>query len=298
MSITYLITRHDIAERKDDDTSPILGIVLKDLNNSNEYGMSKQLKDFSLAMQKYGLAWSERYNRGENIVTEEERVREQSQSYYTQNCSVQYLQAFIHSNLNISDTLIILDPAAGTGNLIDGLNVPRNLIWAVEPDAECCQILHQKGYEHVINTDFETAVANNLIPRPTHIIMNPPFSKQQDIKFYNLACRLLKDGGVVSAIISENSIYEELSKYGLTLDCNNSKRQAIEILKSKYASGLSNHLREFLENIATSEWISLDDVTSEFGFENTDARAFFVREIVREREKKRKLPDHDEDEGR
>jgi 16S rRNA G1207 methylase RsmC len=42
--------------------------------------------------------------------------------------------------------------------------------------------------------------------------MNPPFSHQQDIKFYNQACNLLKNGGIISAIISENSIYEELNK--------------------------------------------------------------------------------------
>lgn len=329
MNIQYIITQHDIKERTDDDTAPMLGLVLFDVDSMQErkeYGMTKQLKDFSLAMQKYGLAWSEkyneyvipdeicidkeklnqfislienmlvRYNRGENIVSEEELTREQHQSYYTQECSVQYLQAFIHSNLNTSTSPVILDPSAGTGNLIDGLRVSKDSIWAIEPDAECCKLLRQKGYIHVINTDFETAIANNLMPRPTHIIMNPPFSKQQDIKFYNLACRLLKDNGVLSAIVSENSIYEELKKFGLILDCNNSKVQAIQILNSQYVSGLSNHMREFLENIANSKWISLDDVTSEFGFENTDARAFFIRGIVQEKEKSHKMQDYDDGE--
>lgn len=90
------------------------------MDNMQEYGMTKQLKDFSIAMQKYGLAWSkkyneyvipdaicidkekleqylaliesilEKYNNGENIVSEEELAREQHQSYYTQKCSVQY----------------------------------------------------------------------------------------------------------------------------------------------------------------------------------------------------------------
>lgn len=116
--------------------------------------------------------------------------------------------------------------------------------------------------------------------------MNPPFSKQQDIKFYNLACRLLLSGGVISAIVSENSIYEELERYGLTLDCNNSKSQATEILRSARASKLSNHMREFLQHIANSKWISLDDVTTDFGlgFENIHARAFYIRGIVMQRE--------------
>ena len=114
--------------------------------------------------------------------------------------------------------------------------------------------------------------------------MNPPFSKQQDIKFYNLACRLLLDGGVISAIVSENSIYEELERYRLTLDCNTSKRQAIEILGSTYVSKLSNHMREFLQHITNSQWISLDNVTTDC-FENTHARAIYIRGIVRQREK-------------
>lgn len=44
--------------------------------------------------------------------------------------------------------------------------------------------------------------------------MNPPFSRQQDIKFYNLACKLMQGKGVISSIISENSIYEELRDNG------------------------------------------------------------------------------------
>lgn len=328
MNIKYITVQHDTSEKADDDIAPLLGIVLFDMDNMQEYGMSKQLKDFSLAMQKYGLAWSEkyneyvipdaicidkvkleqylalvenileRYNNGENIVSEEERAREQHQSYYTQKCSVQYLQAFIHHNLNNATTPIILDPSAGTGNLIDGLKVSKDSIWAIEPDSKCCEELRKKGIVHVINTDFETAVTNHLIPTPTHIIMNPPFCKQQDIKLYNLACNLLKEnGGVLSAIISENSIYEELKNFGLILDCNNSKLQAMQILGGPYADKLSNHIREFLENIVTSEWIALDDVTSEFGFENTDARAFFIREILKERKKSKKnhtSPDYDD----
>lgn len=335
MNIKYKIIKHDISEKREDDTAPIFGIVLMDTDSiaeKKEYGMSRQLKDFSLAMQKYGLAWSERYreyvipdevcfqkdkfkqyislieeildryNRGEDIVSEEERRREQHQSYYTKGCGVQYLQEFINYNLDKIDTPIVLDPAAGEGNLVDGLKVSKNSIWVVEPNKECCRLLLQKGYEHVINTDFETAIANNLFPRPTHIIMNPPFAKQQDIKFYNLACRLLEKGGVISAIVSENSIYEELSKYGLRLDCNSSKRQAIEALESSYASNLSNHMKEFLQHIANSQWISLDDVTTDFnlGFENTHARAFYIRGIVRKRERDNNIKSvySDCDEGR
>ena len=64
MNIKYSITKHDISEKADDNTAPIFGIVLMnmdDIAGKKGSSMSRQLKDFSLAMQKYGLAWSERY---------------------------------------------------------------------------------------------------------------------------------------------------------------------------------------------------------------------------------------------
>lgn len=316
MKIKYIIVTHNIEEKRQDETAPIYGIKLIDLESQNkEYGMNSQLKDFSIAMQKYGLTWSERYseyiipddicfikekrekfiklidstiekyNNGENIVSEEEREREQTQSYYTKKYAIASLQDFINYHLNSSKNNIILDPSAGEGRLIDGLNSSKNSIWAIEPNEECCKILKQKGYKNVINTTFETAVAHRLVPTPTHIIMNPPFKHQEDIIFYNLACKLLKENGVIAAIISENSIYEELKKQDLLLDDTNPIKQASEILKSQHANQLSTQMKEFLSNIANSKSLFVDNVTSEFAFENTQARAFYFKGIVREKEK-------------
>lgn len=202
MNIKYLLIKHDISEKADDDTAPIFGIVLMDMDNvaeKKEYGMSRQLKDFLLAMQKYGLAWSEKYK--EYVI----------------------------------------------------------------PDEICFQKDKFKQY---------IALIENIIER---------FNRGE-------------------SIVSENSIYEELEKYRLTLDCNNPKRQAIEILESTYVGKLSNHMKEFLQHIANSQWISLDDVTTDFGFgfENTHARAFYIREIVRQRKKENniKIVHSNYDEGR
>lgn len=126
--------------------------------------MRKQLKEFSIAMQKYGLAWSERYeqyvipdyicmdkvefnkfirlisdtieqyNRGESIVSQEELQREKTQSYYTEQCAVYYLQKFINWNLDRNMNHTVLDPAASDGRLVDGLNVSKDSIWLIEPD--------------------------------------------------------------------------------------------------------------------------------------------------------------------
>lgn len=304
MKIKYIIVQHDTEEKRNDETAPIYAIKLIDIEAEyKEYGMTNQLKDFSIAMQKYGLVWSERYNeyvipddiclnkdklknfivfiketiekynKGENIVSQDEQEREKTQSYYTKKYAILYLQDFINYNLDKSKNNVVLDPAAGEGRLIDGLNISKNSIWAIEPNKECCEILRQKGYKNVINETFEVAVVKKLIPTPTHIIMNPPFSKQQDIIFYNLACKLLKNNGVISAIISENSIYEELKKYNFILDDTIPIKQASEILKNKYADNLSSRLKEFLENIANSKKLLIDNVSSEFSFENTRSKS-------------------------
>ncbi len=313
MPIKYLKVETDIRQKVKDYTAPLQAIILLKDENGEERMMSEQLKDFSIAMQKYGLTWSERYNayiipdeicfqeeklkqlvelvkntlirynQGGNIVTPEEREREKNQSYYTKEYGVNYLQNFIHSKLGKPEAIIVLDPAAGEGNLIDGLKIPKNAIWAVEPDRKCCEVLQQKGYKNIINTNFEVAVAKQLIPRPTHIIMNPPFRKQKDIQFYNLACKIAEDKGVIAGIVSENSIYQELAKYDLVLDYNNPIGQAMEILKSSYIEKLSNQMIEFLKNIVRAEWISFENVKSKLSFENTCARAFFIREVLGER---------------
>ena len=321
MKIKYFLINHSLEEKRDNDIAPIYGISLADLDgelSQPPYCMSKQLKEFSIAMQKYGLAWSERYheyiipdeiclnkdklkeyiclientltklNRGETIVNEDELNRERSQSYYTKKYAIKYLQEVFRWNLGEKNNPIILDPAAGEGRLTDGIEVPKSSIWLIEPNKKCCELLKQKGYVHIINTSFEEAVASQLFPRPTHIIMNPPFSKQQDIKFYNLACRLLKDNGVISAIISENSIYDELheiEQYGLYLDDTMPAKRANDILTSVHSKQLSSQMIEFLANIARSKHLCVDYVTGEVDFENTNARAMFFRGLVREREK-------------
>jgi hypothetical protein len=191
MNIKYFLTHHDTNEKNNDKLAPILGIKLKDLDvaPNTPYYMSTQLKDFSIAMQKCGLAWSEKYqeyiipnnicsnenlldkyiklidnliekiNNGENIVSKDEIEREKSQSFYTRKSAVKYLQSFL--NLNKSDKVIILDPAAGDGRLLDGLNIPKNSIWAIEPDENCCEILKQKGYKNVINSFISNTYTYN-----------------------------------------------------------------------------------------------------------------------------------------
>lgn len=71
---------------------------------------------------------------------------------------------------------IVLDPSAGTGNLLTFLNGRVERIFANEIDDDRADLLHFLGYE---TTSFNAEFIHNLLPitiKPNKIIMNPPFS--------------------------------------------------------------------------------------------------------------------------
>ena len=329
MSIVMQLDWHETwgPEKCADDTSPLIGIELIDTNqqDGDSYVMQKQLKPFSMATQKLGLAWSERYrqyvipehiclnkkkltqyvriiqkildryNRGKSIVKRKELTKEANQSYFTKAPIIKAMQAFINSKIEDSTHAVVLDPAAGEGNLTDGIKTPKNQIWCIEPNKKCCEKLRKKGYLHIIPTSFETALNSELLPEPTHIIMNPPFHHQLDIDFFNLACSHTKKGGVIAAIVSENSIYEEIRNFrGKDLDENFPQVQAKKILEDPESSKLSERLRKFLQNIVNCKSFELSAISGPWCFEGTNARAYLLKAVVRERELGTKMNDKDD----
>jgi len=103
----------------------------------------------------------------------------------------------------ISDEHTVLEPSAGKAALLKPLHRTER-IQTVEIDGGLAAGLRDMGYA-VINSSFEDA-ANNLEP-VDRIVMNPPFSQQRDIKHIMLAYELLKEGGILVAIMSENDLY-------------------------------------------------------------------------------------------
>ena len=98
----------------------------------------------------------------------------------------------------------VLEPSAGWGNLLDPINVKCDIL-AVEPLMENSNVLRKKGYNHCVTTFEEFAEHNTQ--KFDRVVMNPPFSGQRDIKHVWMAYNLLKPGGVLVAIISENALY-------------------------------------------------------------------------------------------
>lgn len=104
----------------------------------------------------------------------------------------------------INENSHILEPSAGRGAILD--HIPCGNIQIIEPDPINCTYLKQKGYK-VIPYTFEEAVQEQLLKPYNLVIMNPPFSRQRDIKHIMLAYQGLDDGGMLVSIMSENSLY-------------------------------------------------------------------------------------------
>ncbi len=95
--------------------------------------------------------------------------------------------------------LSVLEPSAGHGALLDPLSSDLQLqITAVEVDPAKCDVLKQKGYK-TANADFMAYQPGNSFDR---VIMNPPFTKQQDIEHVMQAWEFLKPEGRLVSVMS------------------------------------------------------------------------------------------------
>ena len=150
-------------------------------------------------------------------LSKEQIEREKLQAYFTPLEISKKMQQSAH----ICDNDIVLDPSAGTGNLVNGLNIPKENIFLVEPNPEFCEFLRRNGYVNVIQSTFEDALDKRVLPNNiSKILMNPPFSKQSDLKHILLAYELLNKGGTLVSIIGKNSLLER--------DINNQKSPTLE----------------------------------------------------------------------
>jgi predicted RNA methylase len=98
---------------------------------------------------------------------------------------------------DIRMTMKVLEPSAGLGALIEGMNQVH--ILAVEKMPENAQWLRDHAMvETVLQADFLDVEPDPVFDR---VIMNPPFSKRQDIKHVMHALKFLKPGGRLVAVM-------------------------------------------------------------------------------------------------
>jgi tRNA1(Val) A37 N6-methylase TrmN6 len=109
------------------------------------------------------------------------------------------LESFLYSK----DDFQILEPSAGTGNLINALiaeGVERKKITAVENNYKLSNRIKDRFNMDVINDCFLDFASNTTLLFD-RILMNPPYLKNAYNHHVNAAYDLLKEGGLLIAIV-------------------------------------------------------------------------------------------------
>ena len=95
----------------------------------------------------------------------------------------------------------VLEPSAGKGDLADAIFERSKTVYCYEINKKMCRDLDEKPYTLLACCDF-------LVVKPTEqqpfdrVVMNPPFSRQQDIDHICHAYEFLKSGGILVSLIS------------------------------------------------------------------------------------------------
>lgn len=107
---------------------------------------------------------------------------------------------------DIRPTDILLEPEAGQGAIAD-LFPKENSKILIELNLQNAEVLYQKGYSVDVMDflQFDRVIADK-------IIMNPPFSKQQDIDHICHAFDVMKAEGILVSIVSESPFFRENKK--------------------------------------------------------------------------------------
>lgn len=122
-------------------------------------------------------------------------TKKATQAYYTPAPIVAAMLSHLPANLT---GLSILEPSAGEGAIADALKAAGAHVVCCEIDPESYKILRGKGH-YASSEDFLTTKPG---PYYDAVLMNPPFTKGQDIKHVTHAYNFLVPGGTLLAIIS------------------------------------------------------------------------------------------------
>lgn len=109
---------------------------------------------------------------------------------------------------NIEPDMTVLEPSAGLGALAKAAWASHGKVTSVEIDRKSCEKLaanvHVDGFGPVICADF---LQQDPSPTYDRVVMNPPFTRDQDIAHVRHAAQFLKPGGRLVAIMSGGITY-------------------------------------------------------------------------------------------
>jgi len=115
------------------------------------------------------------------------------------------------SLVSLSPNMVVLEPSAGQGAIAERVAriVGRDNVHCFELLPDNCEALMKYGFMKTECCDFLSVETKPLYDR---VIMNPPFSRQQDIDHVLHALNCLKMGGRLVSIMSSGVTFRENTK--------------------------------------------------------------------------------------
>lgn len=139
----------------------------------------------------------------------------------------------------------VLEPEAGVGG------IAKVCAEVVGKESVTCYEIQQKNCDVLRSIGFRVEQADFLSIEPTqqfsHVVLNPPFEKQQDISHVLHAFRFLEPGGTMAAIMS----------IGVTFRTNSKTTQFRAFLDSMQATILVNDKDAFKESGTAAQTVSV-----------------------------------------
>ena len=93
-----------------------------------------------------------------------------------------------------------LEPSAGYGNIARALRDAGAIVSCIELSYDAVEYLTKEGFP-TKHCDFLAVSSDDLMTRPSVIVMNPPFTQAQDATHVQRAWELLKPGGRLVSVV-------------------------------------------------------------------------------------------------
>lgn len=136
-------------------------------------------------------------------------VKKATQAFYTPDWLADELVQF--AGVRFGDR--VLEPSAGEGAIAKALANVGAKVTCVESDNNSCEVLRFAGFV-TLGADFlKCSIGKDFDGKFDAVVMNPPFTKNQDIEHVRHAAMMVKSGGVVASIMSPGWLFGTVKKH-------------------------------------------------------------------------------------
>ena len=170
-------------------------------NKLKKYGITN-IQKLTKAVEEYNIIYNS-IDRYKNPIQQkikklenEYKLRQKGDINFTPKETASQMIEFA----NIDNNSRVLEPSAGIGNIADQIKAITEYVDIIEWNSSFAELLRLKNH-NVIGNDLLEYQKYNYYDA---IIMNPPFTNNQDIKHLQHAYKLLKTGGKLISLTSEH----------------------------------------------------------------------------------------------